>query len=63
MRTYLTGATFKHERTKHLAWNATCAAIGSILGPLIQAALTNLECTEKLYEDSYIAFDMYTSCG
>lgn len=63
IKSYITGATFPEERTEHLAINLATSSVGALLGPLIQTAVTPLQCSEKVGQDSYLAFDMYTACS
>ena len=63
IKSYLTVATFPEERTEHLALNSGTGSVGALFGPIIQAAVSPLQCTEKVGQESYIALDMYTACS
>lgn len=64
MRSYVTSATFQHERTKHISYLSAAQSLGFIIGPALQAAFTPVQCSPKAHEGgTYIALDMYTVCG
>ena len=62
IRSYIVDATFLSERTTELAMISSTQALGFLIGPGFQSALTPLECANPTSE-TYIAFDMYTSTG
>jgi len=61
-RSYIAGATFKHERTTHISILSLCQALGFVIGPAIQAAVTPIGCNED-YQAGTISLDMYTIPG
>jgi len=61
-RSYIAGATFKHERTSHIAILSLCQALGFVIGPAIQAAVTPVGC-DNSYQQGTISLDMYTIPG
>jgi len=61
-RAYIAGATFKHERTSHIAILSLCQALGFVIGPAIQAAVTPIGC-DAHYQQGTISLDMYTIPG
>ncbi len=67
MRSYVSSATFQHERTFHMSILSAAQSLGMIVGPSFQAALTPIQCSETALNagpnDTYLALDMYTACG
>ena len=65
IRSYIVDATFLSERTTELAMISSTQALGFLIGPGFQSALTPLECANPPSGtlEPYIAFDMYTSTG
>ena len=61
-RSYVSGATWSHERTTHIALLNLFQSLGFMLGPAIQAGLTPLRCAPS-YEPGTIPIDMYTVSG
>ena len=52
------------ERTSQMAMIQSYQALGFLIGPGIQAALTPLGCSEPRGEDeAYVSFDMFTATG
>ena len=60
---YVSSATTTQERTRYFSFCMASQCFGAVTGPLLQAAVTPLQCTDKLDEDTYISFDLYTACG
>ena len=63
VKTYIATSTYPNERTEHFALNSAFQSLGAMCGPLLQAAVTPLQCTDKLDQDTYIALDLYTASG
>ena len=64
IRSYVASATFMSERTSQMAMIQSYQALGFLIGPGIQAALTPLGCAEPRGEDeAYVSFDMFTATG
>ena len=65
IRSYIVDATFLSERTTELAMISSTQALGFLIGPGFQSALTPLQRANPTSGTSepYIAFDMYTSTG
>lgn len=62
IRTYIAGATWRHERNGHIAILSLFQSIGFMVGPAIQSALTPIGCTDD-YPTGELKFDMYTISG
>ncbi len=62
-KSYIATATYPDERTGALAKNSGFQSLGAVVGPLLQAAVTPLQCSDKVDQDTYIDLDLYTACG
>jgi len=61
-RSYIAGATFMHERNSQIAILSLCQALGFVIGPAIQAAVTPIG-SGSAYEQGTLSLDMYTIPG
>jgi len=62
IRSYIVGATWKHERNTHISILSLFQALGFMIGPAIQSALTPVGCSEE-YPNGELKLDMYTISG
>ncbi|TRY68880.1 hypothetical protein TCAL_11023 [Tigriopus californicus] len=63
MRSYVASATYQSERTAQLSILASFQSLGFVIGPAFQAALTPVQCSDLIDQDTWFALDMYTLSG
>jgi len=62
LRSYIVTATWNHERNTHISIFSFFQALGFIIGPGIQSALTKFGCSKE-YPAGQLQLDMYTLSG